>query len=296
MKEKVKMIFVIGQPRCATTTLVEILKQHPNVFVPKIKEPHYFIADKSIKFLFNRKGKRIFFKDLGFICDWKGYLKNFNYFKEKNKVFIDGSTLYCVHCESIDKILTTDWIDPIFILNYRDKAKRAISHYKYSVSRGEELRTFEKCLQDEINGEVPNWLLKGFLIGSDTEKLIQKFQQLGKLNLLFTLNIDNKELNSNNLNQITKVLDLSYHEFSTDISSNENLVASNIVLQNLRLFAIFMRRKNPFLFDNILSRNLYTILRKMIKYSENGEILKDNNSELEEIYWKYWFQYKKEKN
>jgi hypothetical protein len=37
--------FVIGAPKCGTTALYEYLRTHPNVFMPQIKEPHYFAAD-----------------------------------------------------------------------------------------------------------------------------------------------------------------------------------------------------------------------------------------------------------
>ena len=37
--------FIIGAPKCGTTALYEYLRTHPRVFMPQIKEPHYFAAD-----------------------------------------------------------------------------------------------------------------------------------------------------------------------------------------------------------------------------------------------------------
>lgn len=37
--------FIIGAPRCGTTALWKYLQQHPQVFLPPIKEPHYFAPD-----------------------------------------------------------------------------------------------------------------------------------------------------------------------------------------------------------------------------------------------------------
>lgn len=37
--------FVVGQPKCGTTALYEILRDHPEVFMPGHKEPNYFITD-----------------------------------------------------------------------------------------------------------------------------------------------------------------------------------------------------------------------------------------------------------
>jgi hypothetical protein len=39
--------FIVGAPRCGTTALYSYLRQHPDVFLPEYKEPHYFNADMS---------------------------------------------------------------------------------------------------------------------------------------------------------------------------------------------------------------------------------------------------------
>ena len=37
-----RFVFIVGAPRCGTTTLAQFLKEHPAVSFPIIKEPHYF--------------------------------------------------------------------------------------------------------------------------------------------------------------------------------------------------------------------------------------------------------------
>jgi sulfotransferase family protein len=37
--------FIVGAPRCGTTALYSYLRQHPDVFMPEHKEPHFFNAD-----------------------------------------------------------------------------------------------------------------------------------------------------------------------------------------------------------------------------------------------------------
>lgn len=39
----------IGAPKSGTTTLYDILKQHPDVYVPSFKEPHFFDKEESYK-------------------------------------------------------------------------------------------------------------------------------------------------------------------------------------------------------------------------------------------------------
>jgi len=37
--------FIVGAPKCGTTALYEYLRTHPNIFMPEIKEPHFFAKD-----------------------------------------------------------------------------------------------------------------------------------------------------------------------------------------------------------------------------------------------------------
>lgn len=37
--------FIVGAPKCGTTALHEYLRPHPNIFLPKVKEPHFFATD-----------------------------------------------------------------------------------------------------------------------------------------------------------------------------------------------------------------------------------------------------------
>lgn len=42
--------FVVGAPKAGTTFLFELLKGHPDVFVPRVKEPHFFSTYPAITF------------------------------------------------------------------------------------------------------------------------------------------------------------------------------------------------------------------------------------------------------
>ena len=45
MPEKVPNFFIVGAPKSGTTSLYEYLRNHPNIFMPSDKEPHYFAKD-----------------------------------------------------------------------------------------------------------------------------------------------------------------------------------------------------------------------------------------------------------
>lgn len=37
--------FIVGAPKCGTTAIYEYLRLHPNIFMPEVKEPHFFARD-----------------------------------------------------------------------------------------------------------------------------------------------------------------------------------------------------------------------------------------------------------
>lgn len=47
--------FIIGAPKCATTALYTYLKDHPKIFMPEKKEPHYFTPELSDHFVVERE-------------------------------------------------------------------------------------------------------------------------------------------------------------------------------------------------------------------------------------------------
>jgi len=85
-------IFVVGAPKCGTTTIVDWLDQHPNIFMPALKEPHYFSTDLNYS------------KKLGIkkSSDYEGLFKNL---PKYINVVGEGSTSYLYSNNAIDNII-----------------------------------------------------------------------------------------------------------------------------------------------------------------------------------------------
>ena len=66
-------LFLVGFQKSGTTSLALWLKSHPNIFLPRHKEPHYFSKNTNL--------------------DEKLYIKNFN-LNAKYQYFLDASTSY----------------------------------------------------------------------------------------------------------------------------------------------------------------------------------------------------------
>lgn len=48
--------YVIGAPKCGTTSLYHVLRQHPDVFMSRRKEPHFFTDPDHLPSSYDRMG------------------------------------------------------------------------------------------------------------------------------------------------------------------------------------------------------------------------------------------------
>ncbi len=123
--------FCVGAQKSGTTTLHNILKQHPEIYLPKIKETKFF-QNNSLFF------KGLDFYEKEFFGKWKG---------EKAIGEIDPEYMYFEYVpERIYKCIGED-VKFIFIL--RNPVDRAYSHYWMSYRRGYECESFENAIKLE---------------------------------------------------------------------------------------------------------------------------------------------------
>jgi hypothetical protein len=252
-----KFLFIPGLPRCATTSFVQVLSQHPHIFLPKIKEPHFFLPNKEQLFMFDRNGNHIPFEKCGFINTAKSFNENYNNFID-DKVFLDASTLYAVHPASIDEIHDQKNIDPYFVILKRHPFKRALSHYLYSVARAEEYREFKTCLQDELDGKFRNWLLGGYIAGSAPNLCIERIINYWGEERLIIGDLDADEIFSSAFtNKVLDLLQLQPFSFNYNVQSNSLVVSSNKLFSEIRILLKKIRQINPLLIDNKFTRTVF---------------------------------------
>jgi Sulfotransferase family len=56
-QRRIPDFFIVGHPKSGTTALYTMLRDHPQIFMPKLKEPLYFSSDMSLRFPTPRSGK-----------------------------------------------------------------------------------------------------------------------------------------------------------------------------------------------------------------------------------------------
>ncbi|MFW6047329.1 MAG: sulfotransferase family protein [Candidatus Woesearchaeota archaeon] len=101
--------FIIGAPKCGTTSLVHYLSQHPEIFLYKRKSPHFFADD--LKFFDRRMSSKEYFelfknvgneKIIGEKSAWYLFSKNaahniYNFNKKSKLLVILRNPVYMIH-------------------------------------------------------------------------------------------------------------------------------------------------------------------------------------------------------
>jgi len=123
--------FCIGAQKSGTTTLHNLLVQHPDVVLPTYKESHFFSDESTYK---------------------KGLSYYFDFFFPQikpNQILgeVDPAYLACEECPK--RIFETFGGNLKFIVILRNPIDRAFSAYLMAKSRGFENLSFEEALQEE---------------------------------------------------------------------------------------------------------------------------------------------------
>jgi len=139
--------FIVGAPRCGTTTLAGFLQQHPEVCFSAVKEPHFFSRDEL-----DGLGKEQFNRLVQ-----EEYLERFfGQCSGTEKLRAEGSVTYLYTPERMAPILRL-WPDAKFIIALRDPLAMLPSlHQRLLVTGDENIADFRKAwakIEDRARGK-----------------------------------------------------------------------------------------------------------------------------------------------
>lgn len=137
---------VVGFPKCGTTSLHYYLDDHPEIFMPKQKELHYFTAEKLLP-LSNGPGDKSV--NQFHINSFQAYKNHFKKAQQKHKAIGDASPSYINYPETIPDIKAKLGTDIKIIIVLRDPIKRTFSNYLHLVRENREKQSFFEALQAE---------------------------------------------------------------------------------------------------------------------------------------------------
>jgi hypothetical protein len=122
-----RFLFIVGAPRCGTTTLSRFLKSHPAVRFPALKEPHFF-AQHDLRRFPERELRRRVERD---------YLGHFFRADQHRPIGVDGSVSYLYSPEQLEPVLRL-WPDSRFVVSVRDPLTMLPSLHRRLIYVGQE--------------------------------------------------------------------------------------------------------------------------------------------------------------
>ncbi len=208
-KHQIINFYCVGAQKAGTTTIHDILRQHPDVFLPPSKEAHFF--DMEDRF------------SLGY--DW--YIKNFfkDYQGEKTCGSFNPEYIYF---EDVPQRLYNQYGDSLKLLFiFRNPIERAYSHYLMSKKRMREFESFEIAIELEenriINGDYNDkvdysYFSRG-LYGEQLGRYLKYFSRDNMLFIRFEEDfVHNRKVT---LDSILRFLELPDYDFNMNLQSNK---------------------------------------------------------------------------
>jgi len=133
--------FIVGAPRCGTTSLYEYLKQTLDVFMCPVKEPNYFNVSVNPKLQISKP-----------IRDKKKYLNLFN--NVKDEIAIGEASPTYLWDPKAPKLIHNVVPDARIIMILRDPVERAFSNYLFLLGIGGIKSSFSEAIKNAL--DAPN--------------------------------------------------------------------------------------------------------------------------------------------
>ena len=142
---------IVGMSRCGTTSLYHYLKEHPEVFMSRVKEPSFFLAQ---------------FRPVpenGIGDERRKYYKNFEEYcglfekAGKSKAIGEASSENLYHAEKVIPHIQKYLGNPRIIISLRNPVERAFSAYTFLISENREFLPFEEGLAQEDKRKADGW-------------------------------------------------------------------------------------------------------------------------------------------
>jgi len=272
---KTLTFFCLGAQKSGTTTLHDVLAQHPDLVLPKYKESHFFSEEENYK-----RGLEHYF--------------SFHFPKIGNDKIIgeiDPEYLSCPECPT--RIMEAFGQNLKFIIILRNPIDRAYSAYLMAKSRGYEKLSFEDALKEESGrlntkfGELNFSYSKRSRYSSQIQAYFNIFPKKNFHIIKFEDFIQNIELSIEN---IRIFLDLKPFRFELQKASNVAHEPKSKLLRDFIYKPLWIKAAGHFIIPSISIRGkiMHFLNNKNLRpLDKKGEL---SNSLRKEIYDTYFKQ------
>lgn len=262
--------------KAGTTSFMEILSEHSDIYVSPIKEPHYFINELPANLYEPSRffSLRDYFKSefpnalhIAKISNAEDYVRLFS-LAENQRYLAEASTAY-LHSPDSAQLIHEFNAEAHVVIIVRDPIERAYSHFKMNIGKGRENRSFESVIKNEMEmyeqGVLP-W--NSYLGMSFYNRSLNRYKELFDKVLILQfedLIFEQKKI----LKSISDFLKVDF--FTTDPLDHKNKSAS---LRFPKLFYFLKQLGLKDYFSWFFSIKFKQwLFRKLIKSEKNGLLL-----------------------
>ena len=240
--------FCLGAAKSGTTTLYDILRQHPDIFIPPFKEPHFFDIPENYENGIN----------------WyeKNYFNNIN-----KKIIADFTPSYFFEKEAPKRIFTNLGLKVKFVVLFRNPVDRAYSHYLHSLRDEHESLSFEESLKSESvrleeyveSGDYLSYLRNSYFNQGLYAEMLGRYLEYFSLDNFLFINFEEEFLRERD-KTIQKVLDFlevdKNIELKIDLKSNPASKQKSKTLKRIMNKKGLWRKVLKFLIPSIQIRQI----------------------------------------
>lgn len=218
--DKYPDFYCVGAGKSGTTSLYEIFKQHPQVFLPSVKEPYYFVEDSIHQNRFDKQSYLQLYEDA-----------------LPNQITGDFSPGYFISSEAASRIFKRNPAARIIII-LREPVSRAFSDYLMYKQRGRTTLGFMDAIQQEINRidrsetEDPFFVYTG-CYGTHVQRFMDVFSRENILILFMEDLIKQPKILYANVCDFLEIEQVAMKESSLNKKSNQYVEARSFLLNNL---------------------------------------------------------------
>lgn len=222
-------VFIVGAPKCGTTTIFHWCKLHPEISVCSPKEPAFFCGYNSQSFV--GPGSDEFMTSRPTTI--KEYEASFQRL-ENAKVMVDASTDY-LHCQEACERIKSYAPNSKIIICLRNPIERAYSQYQHTVRDGLETLEFIEAFNLSENrrrsGFIP--LFHHYHRSKYAEYVSKYIDLFGVDNVLLIDFSKLKKSPESVMKEISNFLEINYYEYGIPIL-NSSSVKFSLVAKFLR--------------------------------------------------------------
>jgi Sulfotransferase domain len=228
-KRSIPNFVCLGAQKAGTTTLHEILKDHPSIFLPERKEAHFFDQQE-------RYSKGI---------TW--WLSEFFYGYNNEPIIGVMTPEYLFYAEVPERIHQHLGQDVKFVVILRHPVDRAYSHYLMSKRRGFEKLPFTEAIEleeERIHAGDHEKNHFSYLSRGYYSEQIDRYMKLYPRDQFLFLSFENdiRDNLNNSIQRIQEFLNVEFIELDTTIKSNRAAESKSQAAQHIIRGDHFLKR------------------------------------------------------